>query len=373
VAKSPFMPTSVHLVGSIGLDSVKDVFRTVGPLLGQRLHRIPDGETGGRRAWIGWQQTVVRVNPFLKIDHDTRSPTLGTPMMALADDVAPGEVRFGELGYAHEARASFQLFVEARRKGTIPKGVRFQVALPTPLAVMCTFVSHRDLEGIEQAYEKAMLREVEDMCAAIPHKDLCIQWDVCNEMLMWDGQFAGFTPPFDDLGEAILSRMKRICRKVPRDVELGIHLCYGDFNARHFAQPRDMTKMVEIANAITKVVARPIAYFHMPVPINRDDEEYFRPLLDLKLGRGAEVYLGLVHADGADKVKARIDAAAKYLPEFGIATECGIARARNPNVVKALLKAHAAVSRAPASVRRSRNSKARRKPQVRSMTETTKR
>src|SRR5262249_6397924 len=37
-------PTSVHLVGSIGIDTVEEVFRTVGGLLGPYLRRIPDGE-----------------------------------------------------------------------------------------------------------------------------------------------------------------------------------------------------------------------------------------------------------------------------------------------------------------------------------------
>ena len=36
-------PTEVHLVGSVGLDTVDDVFNTAGPLLGRRLRRIPDG------------------------------------------------------------------------------------------------------------------------------------------------------------------------------------------------------------------------------------------------------------------------------------------------------------------------------------------
>jgi methionine synthase II (cobalamin-independent) len=355
MAKASFVPTSVHLVGSIPLDSVKEVFGTAGPLLGRRLRRIPDGEPGGRRSWIGWQQVVLRANPFLKIDPDTRSPTIPTPLIALADNVKPSEVRFGELGYAHEARASYQLFLEARRAGHIPNRTRLQVALPTPLAVMSTFVTHRDLEAVERAYEKALLLEIDAMCTAIAHLDLCIQWDVCNEMLMWDGQFRSFTPPFADLEDAILDRMRRICRRIPRNVELGIHLCYGDFNHRHFAQPRDMAKMVEFTNAIRKAVAHPIAYFHMPVPIDRDDDNYFHPLQNLRLERGTELYLGLVHVDGSAKVKARIAAAAKYVSEFGIATECGMGRARDPSVVKALLKAHASVSRLPSLMKQSRS------------------
>ena len=217
------IPTQVHLVGSIGLDSVKDVFQTVAPLLGRRLRRIPDGEPGGRRAWIGWQHVVLRLNPFLDVDPDTRSATIQTPLITLADGVKPSEVKFGELGYAHEARASYQLFLEARKAGHIPSGVRFQVSLPTPAAVISTFVAPRDFLAVEKAYDKAMLREVDEICAAVPHKDLCIQWDVCQEMLTWDGQITAFELPADDQNAAILTRLKRLCHQVPRDVELGLH------------------------------------------------------------------------------------------------------------------------------------------------------
>jgi hypothetical protein len=36
------IPQSVHLVGSIGLDNVPEIFRTLGKGLGRRLKRVPD-------------------------------------------------------------------------------------------------------------------------------------------------------------------------------------------------------------------------------------------------------------------------------------------------------------------------------------------
>ena len=59
------VPDRVHFVGSIGLDTVQEVFRAVGPKFGARLRRIPDGEPGGRRGWIQWQYSVLFNNPFL--------------------------------------------------------------------------------------------------------------------------------------------------------------------------------------------------------------------------------------------------------------------------------------------------------------------
>ena len=40
---------SVHLVGSVGLDTTEEVFGVAGRLLGPYLKRVPDGEPGGRR------------------------------------------------------------------------------------------------------------------------------------------------------------------------------------------------------------------------------------------------------------------------------------------------------------------------------------
>jgi hypothetical protein len=46
-----------------------------------------------------------------------------------------------------------------------------------------------------------MLREVENLCRAVPHEDLCIQWDLCIEMVMWDGRLPYLRSPFKDLPE----------------------------------------------------------------------------------------------------------------------------------------------------------------------------
>lgn len=48
-------PYGVHLVGSVPLANAEEVFRTTSSILGGRLRRIPDGETGVRSNWIGWQ------------------------------------------------------------------------------------------------------------------------------------------------------------------------------------------------------------------------------------------------------------------------------------------------------------------------------
>ncbi len=186
-----------------------------------------------------------------------------------------------------------------------------------------------------------MIAEVAALVRHIPHKDLCIQWDVCNEMVIWDGQPSDAVPSNVSHDE-IIARMQRLCAAVPDDVELGLHLCYGDFGAKHFVEPKDAARMVDFANALTKAIKHKLAYIHMPVPVDRSDDAFYRPLRDLKLGDGTALFLGLVHAkDGVAGTKARIAAARRYAPDFGVATECGMARARSEETVRTLLKIHA--------------------------------
>jgi hypothetical protein len=338
-------PNTVHLVGSIGLDTVDDVFRSVGGVLGPYLRRVPDGEVGGRKLWISWQYPLLRASVFLRPDPSGAiRPTNKFPLLTLADGVAPADVRFGELGYAREARASYLDFVAAREAGTLPKDIRFQVCLPTPFAVVSSVVVADALGPVEAAYERAMLAEVAALCRHIPHRDLCIQWDVCNEMVIWDGQKTDAVPHADVPRDGLLDRMRRLCADIPHEIELGLHLCYGDFAGRHFVEPKDAGRMVDFANALAGAVTRPLTYIHMPVPIERHDDAFHRPFADLALPAGTELYLGVVHArDGVDGANARIAAARRYVPAFGIATECGMARARSEQTVRSLLQIHADV------------------------------
>jgi hypothetical protein len=329
---------NVHFVGSVALDTPEEVFAAVGKHCGKYLKRVPDGEPGGRRLWISWQMPVLRANPSLAAVGEALVP------LKLAEGVTPDQVHFGELGYYREARPSYEDFLHAREAGQFPPHVRFQVSLPTPLAVVMPFCIQPDAQKIYPAYERAMLREVERICAAIPHRDLAIQWDVCIEMIQWDGRVPTM-PGFPGMEHVFADTFRRLGAAVPADVELGFHLCYGDLDGKHFIEPVDATKMVELANLISRSVSRPITWLHMPVPIDRTDDAFFVPLKALQLGTNTELYLGLVHAqDGVEGAKKRIAAAKKSAPPFGVASECGISRGRDPNLATKFIATYGAVA-----------------------------
>ena len=59
--------------------------------------------------------------------------------------------------------------------------------------------------------------------------------------------------------------------------------------------------MVEFANALAQASPHKLAYIHMPVPRERDDDVFHLPFRRLALGEGTELYLGVVSAaDGAE-------------------------------------------------------------------------
>jgi hypothetical protein len=331
------MAVPVHLVGSVGLEDVDTVFDTASRVLNGLISRIPDGEPGGRRLWISWQYPVLRAHPLLKVDvRNQQRASAGLPKLRLADGIAADQVGFGELGYSREARASYQDFVRARESGKIQVGTRFQVCLPTPLAVIDAFCAKDAVLDIEPAYEAAMRKEVSKICAEIPHADLALQWDLCIEMILWDGRSTFYSQVVDKDG--IIERINRLCSDLPSDIELGFHLCYGDFEAKHFIEPLDGAAMVSLGNALLSGAGHQISFIHMPVPIERHDDAFFAPFGDLKLPDGCQLFLGLVHAaDGVAGSLERAKAARKAVPKFGIATECGLGRAKTPSDVRKLI------------------------------------
>ena len=335
------MAMFAHLVGSIGLPTSGEVFSVVGQGLGNHIKRCPDGEPGGRRMWIGWQWPVLRANYGLKLASLQSIGHSGLCPFKIKEGATDDDLSFGELGYYREALGSYSEFSKARESGLLPSGVRFQVCLPTPWAVISSFIDRADAQRLLPFYRDAMVQEMLRICAAIPHEDLAIQWDVCMEMIHWDGRFEWY-PPFDGMRQFFEKEFAVLGNGVPVDVQLGVHLCYGDLDGEHFVQPVDTAKAVEFAQLIMSSIVRPLNWVHLPVPRDRDDVAYFAPLANLKRDHETELYLGLIHADDDGEGNARrIAAARQVISQFGIATECGIARARTADIVKKIIYLHA--------------------------------
>ena len=329
---------AVHLNGSVPLENAEAVFRAASAALGERLARIPDGETGERTNWIVWQAQVFQASGDFTAEEDTTRYD-GTPKFRLRDPGGP--VRFGPLGYAAAALASYETFARLKQEGVVGARVRFQVSLPTPVAVVAGFVAESDRAASEKPYAEALDAELQQILDAIPAEELSLQWDVAVEFGMLEN--AVFAPWWDEPLAGILDRLVALGDRIPEEVGLGYHLCYGDAGHQHFVQPQDTSLLVEVAQGLSDRLVRRLDYVHMPVPRDRGDAAYFAPLAGLSLPPETRLFLGLVHmTDGEDGAAARLAAARESAPAFGVATECGFGR-RSPESVGELLELHAAV------------------------------
>jgi hypothetical protein len=334
----------VHLVGSVPLPDAETVFRTLAAALGPLLTRIPDGETGERRRWIWWQRTMLAHHPALEVDREAGLLELRqwdgsllrrAELLRFREGVDPDSVRF-ETGYDGAAVASWRVFERLQREGVLPVGARLQVCLPTPMSSAYMYVSPRAHDDYLRVYERALLAALRSITASMPAASLSIQWDICQEVLLFEHYFP--TRPAD-YKERIAALLGRLGDAVPPGVELGYHLCYGSPADQHLVMPKDTAILTEIANAIFARVQRPVDLLHVPVPRERDDAAYFLPLHALRRPPGTALYLGLIHHGDQAGDRRRIATARTVLADFGVATECGWGRT-DPARVPGLLASH---------------------------------
>lgn len=355
------MHGDVLLVGSVPGASAEDAMRLCASGLGTHLACLPDGETGRRRAWINFlaagayaaNADLHTVSRPLPID-----PSVANEWRPLGEDWIPrgyadhwsfrlrhaARLHFPTLGYADVARASYAVFTHLKAEGVVAPGLRFMVALPLIESATRPFCAEAgDFPSFALAYEDAIAREIASMLASIPADELVLQWDIAFETLAieTDDHLPGVFPwqPAGSALERYQSAVQRAARMVPAAVTMGLHLCYGDLGHQHVIEPPTLATCVRMANIAHTAAARPIDFYHMPVPRDRDDDAYFAPLAGLDIG-AARLYLGLVHhSDGAAGSRRRLTTARRHAQGFGIATECGFGR-RAPATIPALLAIH---------------------------------
>lgn len=330
-AREP-MRSDVHLVGSVPLPSSEDVFRLGGKILGGHTAALPDGELGDRRAWVHFvaYHTLYRNLAFRVLHRPAPVDGFVSWYAASVEDQWSFEVIdrdqplcLPRLGYAAAARDAYSLLPRLRADHAIPAGMRLQVTIPFPDgAVQPFFRRPEDYEVVNAAYRDAVRREVQELVRVVTPDQLLLQWDVCWEVLNLEGA----TPwaPASDHWDRWVSAVRDLSSEVPEQVLMGFHLCYGNWEARHMVEPRDLRLCVRMANAAAQNAGRSVDYVHMPVPRDRSDEGYFAPLRDLDIG-DTRLFLGLIHlSDGLDGAYARVAGARTAVDDFGVATECGL-------------------------------------------------
>ena len=334
-----------HFVGGIPMGDAESVFRKLGSEMGSHVRRIPDGETGRRRMWISFVKDILMQHPDMEPDPDVPvfqfiqfdgKVVFEVNQLRFREGVNPSDVVF-HTGYADDAIANFATFDRLQSEGAIPAGVKYQICMATPLAITYMFVAPNTRADFLEVYGNHLAAEVARIMAELPNDRISYQWDVCQEVLMWEGYLDQSQHP--DFRTEIPASLAWLGGLIPDAVDLGYHLCYGSPADEHLILPKDMGNLVEIANAIGAGVARQIQYIHMPVPDDRNDDAYFAPLAKLNLPEGTDLYLGCVHHGDEEGNARKLATAEKYTSVGGVGAECGMGRGK-PERLDGMLDQH---------------------------------
>jgi hypothetical protein len=331
------------LVGSLPADSSEQALRSGAELFGDLVFALPDGETGPRAAWVGYEANgMIRPHPDVATsdppDAENGVPRYAHQFAASRPRDGVSELRWDSWPRIEDALASYRLFTELREQGAIPEHLRFQIGLPFPASALAAFVKSGSADAYriaEQAYEDLVARELDRLTAEIPPADLAIQWDVCFEVLDLEGVLS-WAP--DGAWERFTGPAGRLGRLVPDEVLMGYHFCYGTFPDWPMYEARDMSLIARMANYAVANAGRPVDWLHLAGPrsLRSEEDRFFQPLTDLEVD-DARVFLGIVlPVDGAAGLRRRHATAKKYLKEFGVAMYCGFGRQRGRDGVQTL-------------------------------------
>ena len=248
----------VHLVGSVPLRNAREVFATASSVLGSRLKRIPDGETGERCDWITWLEPAFSGNPALeKSDELFRVHATGTARIRyrLRAGKSVDDVRFDNLFYADIAKTSYKEFSALKREGIVPKGSRFQIDLVPAHSVIWLFLQDDLHAPLDPVYNDAVKREIDKIAAALPHSEIAIQFDVASAVFarLQRGELNAYGKTRSEMLRSFSAILTDLADRVPPGIELLFHFCYGDSKHKHVVEPSDMGDMVTSQTACARI------------------------------------------------------------------------------------------------------------------------
>jgi hypothetical protein len=342
----------VHFNGSVNLADAETVMREISERIPHGVRRMTDGETGERSYWIHYQIEKFLAMPEFELvsvskAYETDNEVPPMHHLRLVDGASADAIRWPNLGYADEYAKSFEIFDRLQHDGTIAAGVRFQMQYPTPLASIAGSIVPEDMPTVGAAYETALFADLDKVLAALPHDRVALQWDVAVEFGLLEGAFGpGPAWPMDEITPGLV----RCIERVPEDVPVGMHLCYGDYGHQHFKQPESLQVQVDLVTAVVASARRPLSFVSFTVPQDRSDAGYFAPISGLSAGPETELYFSLVPYHPADQPVGttaeqvtNIDSALSGR-EWGICTECGMGRVASDDLATLLDLHHRIVS-----------------------------
>jgi len=173
-------PRGVHFVGSAPFSTTDEAFRVISSALPKHIQRLPDGEPCSRGNFVAFQHGQFLPYPQLFNERFKQ-------LLKISSPPPPVDTSTLETTYDTVAIESYKTFTALRSQGVIPPSVRFLVCIPTALNTLASCIVPEYKPLVEPYYTAALRRAVDNIAAAIPHRDLAIQIDCAQEFAMLEG------------------------------------------------------------------------------------------------------------------------------------------------------------------------------------------
>jgi hypothetical protein len=287
-----------HLVGSIPASDTDAAMGLAESILAERLHWVPDGETGERRNWVIHIIEGLRAHPDLEIKKQGDWSDY--------DDTLTFRVRRGhklsgqslDFGHVRDFRESFSGF-QALKARTKRDDLRFQVGIPGDFDMAGLVLGPLGALRHRKAFRDATVAEIKAI-HELGGSEVVFQIEVPFELV-----FVAKAPKLvRPLVAAWLGRqIAGIAKHSPVGSRFGVHLCLGDMNHKAIMRMTDVDPVVALANAVAAAWPpdRPLEYVHAPFagasqppPLG---EAFYAPLSRLRLPASVRFIAGFAHED----------------------------------------------------------------------------
>ena len=299
----------VLLVGSLPYADEAAAMARACELAGDRLIALPDGEigersdrypAGDRSQWTAGLagRLADEASLFDVVDEGTTNER-GFPVdwdspSRLRPRVGPAEL--GDrlrLGYDTFARRSWP-HVERLRASLGRSDLRMQVGLPTGFGVAAGFLSPPRALRYAPAFAACVSREATAVVQSIGAGNLLFQIEAPAEVV------AAHRLPRPAVRVPTRSVVDLV-KRLPAEVPVGLHLCFGDLNNKAAVVPTRFGRLVAFTNALARrwPPTHDLAYVHLPFAAGTSpaptDPRAYRALRNLALPPGTRPVAGFVH------------------------------------------------------------------------------
>ena len=346
-------PRRVLLVGSLPYRDEALAMARACELAGDRLIALSDGEigersdrypAGDRSQWVaGLAGRLAAEDSLFDVVKAGKTNKKGFPAdwdstTRLRPRVGPAAVgRSLRLGYDTFPRRTWPHFERLRASLGRPD-LRMQVGLPTGFGVAAGFLSPPRALRYAPAFAACVAGETTAVVQSIGAGNLLFQIEAPAEVV------AAHRLPRPAV-RVPTGSVVDLVKRLPADVPIGLHLCFGDLNNTAAVVPTRFDRLVAFTNALARrwPPIHDLAYIHLPFAAGTspapDDPKAYRALGRLALPPATCLVAGFVHEEPPlatlERLLQTIEQAS--VRQVDIATACGLGR-RTPEAADELIR-----------------------------------